>query len=170
MRSVIVSDLHSNDSAVRTVLSFVQRKRFDQMVCLGDFVGYGAEPNQILDRMRTVRTSKLYIRGNHDRVVAGIDDGAEFNQVARTAALWTRGQLSKANAHFLKKLPEGPVQDEMGVLFCHGSPVDEDEYLFTEYDAREISMQRRPPRSCSSGTRIFQLSSVSRGRERSRFD
>ena len=137
MRSLVVSDLHSNAEALRAVLSRVQRKRFDQIVCLGDFVGYGAEPNQVLDMMRTVRGTKFYIRGNHDRVAAGLEEGVGFNPAAKFAVMWTRDHLSAPNRHFLKELPLGPLRRD-GMMICHGSPYDEDEYVFTEHHAAQV--------------------------------
>lgn len=137
MRTLVVSDLHANEAALQAVLSRVRRKRFDQVACLGDFVGYGAQPNQVLDRMRTFRKRKLYVRGNHDRVASGLDDGSMFNSAAREAALWTRDRLSPLNMRFLRELPLGPLRDE-GMMLCHGSPHDEDEYVFTEAHASRI--------------------------------
>jgi predicted phosphodiesterase len=137
MRILIVSDLHSNAEALRAVMNRVRRKKFDQVICLGDFVGYGAQPNQVLDTMRTIRASKLYIRGNHDRVAAGIEDGLGFNQAAKHAALWTRDHLSAPNRRFLQDLPLGPLLRD-GYLICHGSPHDEDEYVFNDYHAAQI--------------------------------
>ncbi|HEX9501757.1 MAG TPA: metallophosphoesterase family protein [Thermoanaerobaculia bacterium] len=67
MRAVVVSDLHANAEALRAVFSHVRRKKFDCIACLGDFVGYCAEPNQVLDAMRMFKGTKYYIRGNHDR-------------------------------------------------------------------------------------------------------
>jgi predicted phosphodiesterase len=137
VRALIVSDLHSNAEALRAVLSRVRRKKFDDIVCLGDFVGYGAQPNQVLDTMRTLRGRKLFIRGNHDRVASGLDDGAGFNSVAREAAVWTRDHLSRPNRAFLQTLTVGPVAVD-NVLLCHGSPHDEDEYVFTEHHAAQV--------------------------------
>jgi predicted phosphodiesterase len=137
VRALVLSDLHSNAEALRAVFSRVRRKKFDRVVCLGDFVGYGAEPNQVLDAMRTIKGRKLYIRGNHDRVVAGVEEGTNFNQPARYAAFWTRDHLSAPNRRFLHDLPLGPLQKD-GLLLCHGSPHDEDEYVFTEYHAMRI--------------------------------
>ena len=102
-----MSDLHSNAEALRAVLSHVRRKKFDFIACLGDFVGYGAEPNQVLDVMRTMKASKLYIRGNHDRVVAGREEMEQFNAAAKTAALWTRDHLSAPNGYFFWTGVEG---------------------------------------------------------------
>jgi len=137
VRALVVSDLHSNAEALRVVMNRVRRKKFDQVICLGDFVGYGAQPNQVLDTMRTMKASKLYIRGNHDRVAAGLDHADGFNNAAKAAALWTRDHLSARNRHFLEKLPLGPIERE-GVLICHGAPHNEDEYVFHEGHAREI--------------------------------
>ncbi|HEU4523248.1 MAG TPA: metallophosphoesterase family protein [Thermoanaerobaculia bacterium] len=137
MRALVVSDLHSNAAALRAVFSRVRRKKYDEIVCLGDFVGYGAEPNKVLDAMRTARGRKLYIRGNHDRVAAGFDDGSAFNAAAREAAVWTRDRLSNPNRHFLQTLVVGPLRHD-GVMLCHGSPFDEDEYVFTEPHAAQI--------------------------------
>ena len=137
MRTLVLSDLHANAEALRTVMSRMRRKKFDQVVCLGDFVGYGAQPNQVLDVMRTVGRPKHYIRGNHDRVAAGVEEGGAFNQAAREAAVWTREHLSAPNRRFLRELPVGPLRRD-AMLLCHGSPHDEDEYVFNELHAMRI--------------------------------
>jgi predicted phosphodiesterase len=137
VRALVVSDLHSNADALRAVMQRVRRKKYDRVICLGDFVGYGAQPNQVLDVMRTMRARKLYIRGNHDRVAAGIEDGVGFNSVAKHAALWTRDHLSAPNRNFLRNLPLGPMVHD-GVVLCHGSPHDEDEYVFNESHAAQV--------------------------------
>ena len=137
MRVLVVSDLHSNAEALRAVLSHVRRKKFDAVACLGDFVGYGAEPNQVLDVMRTIKRTKFYIRGNHDRVSVGLGEGHGFNPAARAAADWTSTHLSAPNRRFLEKLPLGPLR-RGDFLLCHGSPHDEDEYVFNEYHAAQI--------------------------------
>lgn len=137
MRALVVSDIHSNAEALKAVLSRVRRKKFDTVFCLGDFVGYGAQPNQILDSMRKLRGRKVFIRGNHDRVAAGLDEATGFNHAAGTAALWTRDHLSATNRHFLRELPVGPLL-EQDVMLCHGSPHDEDEYVFNSYHAAQV--------------------------------
>lgn len=144
MRALVVSDLHSNSEALRAVMNRVRRKKFDRIVCLGDFVGYGAQPNQVLDVMRTFRARKAYLRGNHDRVASGIDDGHGFNHAAKYAALWTREHLSVPNLRFLEGLQQGPVRLE-NVLLCHGSPHDEDEYVFNEMHAEQIFASHDAP-------------------------
>ena len=137
MRALVVSDLHANMEALRAVMKRVQRKKYEVVLCLGDFVGYGAQPNHVLDLMRTLRTRKVYIRGNHDRVAAGLDNAEGFNQAAKAAALWTRDHLSAPNRRFLRDLTVGPVIHK-GVMLCHGSPYDEDEYVFNVHHAAQI--------------------------------
>ena len=137
MRALVVSDLHSNSEALKSVLARVRRKKFDTVVCLGDFVGYGAQPNQVLDVMRKMKGRKLYIRGNHDRVASGLDDASGFNHAARAAALWTRDHLSQPNRNFLRDLTVGPLIHK-GVMLCHGSPYDEDEYVFNVHHAAQV--------------------------------
>ena len=144
MRALVVSDLHANEAALRAVMNRVRRKKFDSVVCLGDFVGYGAEPNQILDTMRELHGRKLYIRGNHDRVASGISDANGFNHAAKAAALWTRDHLSNKNRRFLHDLPTGPL-DHKGVLLCHGSPYDEDEYVFNVHHAAQVMTLYQSP-------------------------
>ncbi|HTR02627.1 MAG TPA: metallophosphoesterase family protein [Thermoanaerobaculia bacterium] len=136
MRYLILSDIHSNDDALAAVLSRVRRKRFDRVVVLGDFVGYGANPNQVIDRIREIKKPKLMIRGNHDKVVCGTESGDLFNPVALRAARWTTEKLTPRNRKFLEGLPTGPVAVDGGAFtICHGSPRDEDAYIFTDYDA-----------------------------------
>jgi predicted phosphodiesterase len=137
MRALVVSDLHANAEALRAVMKRVNRKKFDSVICLGDFVGYGAQPNQVLDVMRKMKGSKLYIRGNHDRVASGLDDANGFNAAARAAALWTREKLSPPNRRFLRDLATGPVIHDQ-VMLCHGSPYDEDEYVFNVHHAGQV--------------------------------
>ena len=137
MRALVVSDLHANAEALSAVMKRVMRKKYEVVVCLGDFVGYGAQPNHVLDTMRTLRGRKVYIRGNHDRVAAGLDNADGFNNAAKTAALWTRDRLSAPNRRFLRDLTVGPVVHE-DVMLCHGSPYDEDEYVFNVHHAAQV--------------------------------
>lgn len=145
MRTLIVSDLHSNLSALSAVFKKVRRKRIDRIICLGDFVGYGAEPNQVLDIMRTYPAERFFIRGNHDRVASGLDSGEGFNHAALSAALWTREKLSRVNRHFLRSLKIGPLVDASATMICHGSPFDEDQYLFGGYHAADVFEKTNAP-------------------------
>jgi len=147
VRYLLISDLHSNDEALSAVLNRVKRKKFDRIVCLGDFVGYAADPNKVLDRVRTMPRSTVAIRGNHDKVVSGIDSGEMFNPPALYAARWTSEKLSKENYEFLKRLPVGPIVVDDLFVVCHGSPLDEDAYIFSDFDASMnfVHMNRLSP-------------------------
>ena len=138
MRYLLLSDIHSNDDALAAVLARARRRGFDRVVILGDFVGYGAEPNAVLDRLRRVRKEKIVIRGNHDKVVCGLDDGELFNPVALQAARWTEKALTPRNREFLEELPLGPRAVDGAFAICHGSPRDEDAYIFSDRDALEL--------------------------------
>lgn len=138
MRLLILSDMHGNWDALSAVLRRVRRKRFDAALVLGDLVGYGAAPNQVVDALRNLPWPARFVRGNHDKVVAGLEDGLNFNAAALTAARWTAEHLTQGNLRFVRELPQGPALVGDGVAFCHGSPLDEDHYVFSALDALEI--------------------------------
>lgn len=131
---VILSDLHANLHALRVVLRYVQRRAIQRFVLLGDLVGYGAHPNQVLDRLRELKP-RLAVRGNHDRAcIADLVDRS-FSPPARMAAVWTHERLSRENLHFLQELPQGPIAAGDDYWISHGSPHDEDAYLLHPRDA-----------------------------------
>lgn len=140
MRYLIVSDIHGNWDAMRTVLRRIKRKRFDRTLLLGDLVGYGAAPNQVMDEIRSLPGELFMVRGNHDKVVAGLESGEGFNEIALLSAEWTAQRLTERHREELRALPTGPMIIEQGtegvdLAICHGSPDDEDHYLFAEQDA-----------------------------------
>lgn len=137
MRYLILSDIHSNREALSAVVSFVKRKRWDKAVFLGDLVGYGANPNQTVDMVRSLRPLAA-IRGNHDKVCSGLEDGELFNRMALQAAMWTRRRLTKSNLEWLKALPQGPAVVDGIFAISHGTPVDEDAYIFGELEALNV--------------------------------
>jgi len=138
MRYLILSDMHGNWDAFEVVLRHARRKRFDAVLVLGDLVGYGAAPNQVVEAVRELGVRSFAVRGNHDKVVAGIDRGENFNHTALIAAQWTTGRLTPANLRFVRDLPRGPRLVAEGIAICHGSPLDEDTYVFSDVDAYEI--------------------------------
>lgn len=138
MKYLVLSDVHANLEALRAVLAHAARKKRDAVLFLGDAVGYGGAPNQVLERLRSMKGRVVSVRGNHDRVTLDASLGAVFfNYHARRAVEWAARVLTPANRAFLKRLPQGPLGVEDGVAICHGSPADEDEYLLTEMEARE---------------------------------
>ena len=131
MRYLIVSDLHANWQALEAVLREAAGG-YDQALCCGDLVGYGAEPNPVVDWARA--NCAVVVRGNHDKVSTGQEDLEWFNPVARTSALWTQQNLTPANIEYIRGLPKGPVLLD-GFQVLHGSPYDEDEYVMAAGEA-----------------------------------
>jgi predicted phosphodiesterase len=138
VRFLILSDMHGNAEAFSAVLRRVRRKRFGQILVLGDLVGYGAAPNQVVDAVRALPGRVAAVRGNHDKVAAGLDPGANFNRAALLAARWTAQRLTPINLRYVRDLPQGPLEVADGVWICHGSPLDEDAYLFSTADVADI--------------------------------
>lgn len=137
MRYLIVSDLHANLEGLEAVLSAVEN-RYDRVICCGDLVGYGPDPNAAVEWVRA--HAAAVVRGNHDKACCGVSDAEDFNQVARTAAQWTRQQLTAENLAYLRALPVGPMVVD-GFQIVHGSIQDEDEYLFDVADAKPEFVQ-----------------------------
>lgn len=131
MQFLILSDIHANWQALETVLRDAEGS-YQRLVCCGDLVGYNPDPARVIDWVQ--QNDVPVIRGNHDKVVAGLEGLEWFNEVAQAAALWTQGQLGPAQMQFLRDLPEGPkVLDNFEIW--HGSPADEDEYLTASTEA-----------------------------------
>jgi predicted phosphodiesterase len=134
MRLLIISDIHANLEALEACAAAFPA--YDRIANLGDVVGYGASPNDVVDRARDL--GGIFVRGNHDRAAAGLSDVSEFNPIAGYAALWTRLELTAENREWVAALPQGPIayHELPGVQFAHGSPQDEDEYILNEPTAR----------------------------------
>jgi predicted phosphodiesterase len=156
VRYLILSDIHANRQALEAVVAQAA-SRYDEVVCLGDIVGYGADPVLVT---RWVRAhAKWIVRGNHDKASVGLEDLEWFNPAARASALWTQSQLSGEEIDWIFRLPRGPVQLD-GFDLMHGSPLDEDEYLVGLRDVAEISPYLEHPVSFFGHTHLqggFQL-------------
>jgi diadenosine tetraphosphatase ApaH/serine/threonine PP2A family protein phosphatase len=135
VRYLILSDIHANIDAFEAVLAAAPGDIWDRALVLGDLVGYGAEPNAVIARVRALDPLAV-IRGNHDKAACGIDDGSSFNTVARLSARWTSEALSPEHRDYLRALPQGPVPIDATIEICHGAPFDEDHYIFDAEDAR----------------------------------
>jgi predicted phosphodiesterase len=143
-RTAILSDIHGNLAALEAVLEDVQSQRVDEIVCLGDVVGYGPYPRQCLDQsMKFVFT----VLGNHDS--SAIFDPEGFNNTAEQAIFWTRDQLHHADdpelrrrrLEFICKMPRIVQRD--GLLFVHGSPRGPtSEYVFPEDTQNPKKMEK----------------------------
>jgi len=130
LRYAIISDNHANLEATLTVLSYIDKIGVDQIVHLGDVVGYNANPNECCDiiRERNIPT----ICGNHDAVASGLEEPWGFNPVALSAAMWTRDALRDDNLEWLRGLPD--TQKIGPFLAVHGSPANRNSYLFSWED------------------------------------
>jgi predicted phosphodiesterase len=135
MRRLLISDIHSNTEALDACLKRAEAVGFDAVLCCGDLVGYGPEPNEAVAKVRALNA--LVIRGNHDRVACGQDDPTDFNPHAKAAAYWTREALSKRTSKYLEGLPVGPLQVDDTAQLVHGAVTDEDDYIMSERDAAE---------------------------------
>lgn len=146
MRALILSDIHANLEALNAVLAAAAtlEPAFDQLWNLGDLVGYGGSPNQVIERIQPLQS--LVVRGNHDRVCCGLSSPLGFNPVARAAALWTRAQLTPQNLEWLRSVPQGPAHPEdTAITLSHGSPLDEDQYILNMRDAWAPLQQMTTP-------------------------
>ncbi len=136
MRYLIFADIHGNLEAFLAVLKFIQKKKIDHFIFLGDVVGYGASPNEIIQKIQNLKPITL-VRGNHDKAVCGLDTIETFNPIAASAILWTKQRTLKKNLAYICRLKKGPFILHETITICHGAPFDEDYYIFGEFDAAE---------------------------------
>jgi diadenosine tetraphosphatase ApaH/serine/threonine PP2A family protein phosphatase len=133
MRILVVSDIHSNYSALEAVLG--DAGQFDETWCLGDLIGYGPDPNMVIEAFRLL-PSLTCMLGNHDVAVLGGMELAAFNGDARRSLTWTHNVLTADNMDFLRSLPHTTgVRGD--VTLAHGSPRDPTwEYILNTLSAR----------------------------------
>lgn len=158
MKRAIISDIHGNFEALTAVLGRIGDICVDEVICLGDIIGYGPDPLKCLDTV--IERCQMTILGNHDQ--AAIFDPDGFNPVAMKAIYWTRQQLENDESDleqadrrwdFLGELPRR--HDEGEYLFVHGSPRDPtNEYVFPEtvYEKELLSLlMSRFEKTCFQG-------------------
>ena len=134
MRLAVLSDIHSNLEALEAALAEVDRAGVDRIVSCGDLVGYNADPNEVLDRLRAIPRF-VSVMGNHDAVACGLEEPEGFAAVARKAAEWTRKVLDQENRAYLRRLQTHQDLGD-GVFLAHGSWRDRDAYLLDASRAR----------------------------------
>lgn len=158
MKRALISDIHANYEALVASLQFLRQLKVDEIICLGDVIGYGPDPIRCLDAV--MENCQLTILGNHDQ--AALFDPSGFNPVALRAIYWTREQLEKDAPNsernhrrwdFLGELPRR--HDEGKFLFVHGSPRDPtNEYVFPEHifeRERMAALMQRFDQYCFQG-------------------
>lgn len=140
MRYGIISDIHGNIEALTESLKSLEKEGIDEYICLGDIVGYGANPEECCNVVRA--KVKVCIVGNHDAAVAGRMDYSYYYDAARHALDWCKEKISRSNLEWLKSLPY--KHTDGAVDFCHGSPIcpEEFEYVFTKEKAKELVKYR----------------------------
>jgi predicted phosphodiesterase len=149
VRYLILTDIHGNIHALDAVLADAATVGYDAALCLGDLVGYGADPAAVIARILALSPVAM-VRGNHDKVAAGLEPAMLFNEVARRSIEWTQRVLSASERQALTELPKGPrlVTEELEI--CHGAPFDEDFYVFGQDDAAR-SLDSASARICLYG-------------------
>ena len=144
MRYLVLTDIHANLEALDACIADARTRGFDRALVLGDLVGYGADPNAVVERVVALDPLAI-VRGNHDKVACGLEQAEGFNAVAKSAAFWTFDVMTPEHRAWLAALPEGPILVDDLVEICHGSPFDEDAYIFDELDAvRALKASQRP--------------------------
>ncbi len=132
MRRVgIISDIHSNLEALDAALKWLDSQSVEDVVCLGDVVGYGPNPNECCDLVR--RVSSVTLLGNHDAAVIGAMSTEFYRDAARHAIQWTRRQLSSTHLEWLYRLPYTHRRPDDGIAFCHSAPISPSNYFYVVF-------------------------------------
>lgn len=134
MRIAIISDIHSNLEGLEKAAELIRKTVVDEIICLGDIVGYGANPNECLALIRELTPHILL--GNHDEAAIYPEKTEHFNPLARIAAEWTGNTLTEANKEFIQGLPF--TIERHGATFVHSSPYEPSEwhYVLSPADAQ----------------------------------
>jgi predicted phosphodiesterase len=137
VRLGIISDIHGSRIALEACLAALDKEDLDDIVCLGDVVGYGPEPQQCIDIVR--EREWPCVIGNHDVAVTSGQGLEHFNPVAQQAALWARDQVAADGLSWLAGLPRQIDLPE--IILAHGAPGDTDHYVVESYEADEVLAQ-----------------------------
>jgi diadenosine tetraphosphatase ApaH/serine/threonine PP2A family protein phosphatase len=150
MRYAILSDVHSNLEALEAVLYDVGVRKIQDVVFLGDAVGYGPNPNECIELL--VKRCRVLLAGNHDWGVIGQTDIAYFNEYAREAIEWTRDVLTEKNSKTLASFPVTKEIEKGDMLLVHSTPKEPNmwHYLLTLWDA-EINFHYFSNKFCFLG-------------------
>ena len=133
MRTGIISDIHGNYDALEVVLTALSYEAVDRIVCLGDIVGYGPEPDFCVEK--TLEVCHAVVLGNHDAAITGQIDTRKFNSIAYEAILWTKKNISEKSVKALASIPD--LWRDEDITIVHGSPVKNSkwEYILSVSDA-----------------------------------
>jgi predicted phosphodiesterase len=150
MRYAVISDVHANIEALETVLRDIKKRGIDELLFLGDAVGYGPNPNECVELLK--KNCKTLLAGNHDWATVGLTDIQYFNEYAKAAILWTREVLTPESRKFIETLPVTKNIKKENMLLVHSTPKDPEawHYLLTLWDA-EINFHYFTHRVCMIG-------------------
>ena len=161
MRYLVLSDVHANLEALDAVLA-PPTGEWDQVLVLGDLVGYGADPNAVVERVRDAAGRGAWSAATTTRWPAGLAPVDSFNHVARQAIEWTaRGAHAGQPASGWRRCRRGRSSIDELIEICHGAPFDEDVYVFDELDVERAQPVADARRSACSATRTCRASSGS---------
>ena len=158
MRIAIISDIHGNLEALNVVLEYCEKAEVDELISLGDVVGYGPNPNECVNLIE--KNASIKIMGNHDHAVLGLTDIQKFNLSAQVAVDWTLMQLDDLTLDYISQYRM--MHEANDLIFVHSSPSNPFlwNYVIDGHDAQyEMSFSMRV-KHVLSDIRIFQLYSV----------
>jgi diadenosine tetraphosphatase ApaH/serine/threonine PP2A family protein phosphatase len=143
MRLAILSDIHANLEALEAVLADAHERRCTQFVCLGDVVGYNANPSECLDRVRQLDCP--VVKGNHDEEATLSSSSEHFNELAERAIEWTRGALADSDKEWLRSLPLQKRVNDFTIVHATLDTPGHWGYVFSNLDAVSSFTYQRTP-------------------------
>lgn len=133
MRYAIFSDIHANLEALEVVMNHMNGISIDHYICLGDIIGYGANPNECCELVLSVNPH--CILGNHDKAAIDSDERNFFNSYARESSVWTSKILDKKYKDFFFDMKDEKIVDNL-FLMVHGAVTGRNDYIISQYDAK----------------------------------
>ena len=118
MKTAVISDIHSNIEALTAVFSDLEETGIERVICLGDIVGYGADPDDCLNLIK--EKCDIVVAGNHDHAMRNFEEYSLLNSYAAEAIDWTRSKISEEWKSYLESLPL--IFEENGIVYVHASP------------------------------------------------
>ena len=134
MRLAIISDIHSNFEALKSVLPRIEHDNVDAILNLGDIVGYNASPNECLELLQ--ERPVVSLAGNHDLALLEVSRAQNFNIIAYQALLWSREQVKPEFLDFFRNLPI--TREGKGFIACHGTPTSTDAYVVFHFQGKRV--------------------------------
>ena len=128
MKYGIIADIHANYPALKVALEYMSMAKVDKIFCLGDIVGYGSQPFECIQLLRSL-PNLVCIQGNHDRQVTGEKD-PRMRKAATQVLQWTKDNILEEDAEFLRNLPEAAMVDKK-IILTHGSLIERNDYILT---------------------------------------